>query len=129
MADTPETASEVPRQFPSVPPPVDLYPTSDIRFVLIELGKIGTKIDGLSDKIEKQTTKVEVLERTVDRVKTGGYVAIAILGAVGAFAWWAIGDRITNAVRVALAIPALQVEAPKPPAAPASPPPKQTPRP
>ena len=88
------------------------------------MGKIGAKIDNLSDKIEKQISKIEILERTVDRVKTGGYVAIVILGAVGAFAWWALGDRITNAVRNGLAIPAIQIDAPKAPMAPASPSPK-----
>jgi hypothetical protein len=30
-----------PRELASVPPPQDLYQTSDIRFVMIELGKVG----------------------------------------------------------------------------------------
>ena len=29
--------------------PKDLYPTSDIRFVMVELGKLQAKVDGLQD--------------------------------------------------------------------------------
>jgi hypothetical protein len=103
MADNPAgSESEVPRSFPSVPPPQDLYQTSDIRFVMVELGKIGTKIDHLSDTVTKHTDKIGSLERTVDRVRTGAIVAgVVISASVGLF-WWALGDRISTAVRTGL---------------------------
>jgi hypothetical protein len=55
-----------PKQFPIVPPQ-DLYPTSDIRFVLVELGKVSTKLDRLIDDVDKHGGKIGALEKTVDR--------------------------------------------------------------
>jgi hypothetical protein len=100
--------AEVPRSLPNVAPPADLYPTSDIRFVLVELGKISGKIDALSTKTEKLSSSVAVLEKVVDRAKTALYVGFTIIAMVGAFAWWALGDRITHAVSVGLEIPRFQ---------------------
>lgn len=80
-------------------PPQDLYPTSDIRFVMVELGKVGTKLDRLIEDVNKQSTKIETLERAVDRVKTGAIVAVAIISLAAGLFWWALGDRITTAVR------------------------------
>jgi len=96
--------SEPPRQVASVTPQ-DLYPTSDIRFVLVELGKVGTKLDRLIGDVEKQSGNIETLERSVDRVRTGAFVAIAILSAVAVLFWWALGDRITNAVQKGILFP------------------------
>ena len=110
MAKAHPPESGPPQQFANVPPPLDLYPTSDIRFVLVELGKIGSKIDNQAEDLKKQTAKLEVIERAVDRVKTGAFVAFVILSAVVTFFWWALGDRIANAVRTGLQLPALQLE-------------------
>lgn len=90
-----------PRQFPSVPPQ-DLYPTSDIRFVLVELGKVGTKLDRLIEDVDKHGAKIGSLERTVDRVWTGAIVAGVVISASVGFFWWALGDRISTAVRAGL---------------------------
>ncbi len=49
--------AEPPHDFANVPPPKDLYPTSDIRFVLVELGKLTEKIDNLSKSFENFGTK------------------------------------------------------------------------
>jgi hypothetical protein len=93
--------SEPPRQVASVTPQ-DLYPTSDIRFVLVELGKVSTKLDRLIEDVGKHGDKLGKLETTVDRVRTGAIVAGVVLsGAIGLF-WWALGDRITTAVRTGL---------------------------
>lgn len=90
-----------PRQFPSVPPQ-DLYPTSDIRFVMVELGKVSTKLDRLIEDVEKHGGKIGAVEKTIDRVWTGAIVAGVVVSASIAFFWWALGDRITTAVRAGL---------------------------
>jgi hypothetical protein len=109
--------SEPPRQVASVTPQ-DLYPTSDIRFVLVELGKVGTKLDRLIEDVGKQGDKLGTLETTVDRVRTGAIVGAVILsGAIGLF-WWAIGDRISAAVRLAL-FPSTETHTPPAPPIPA----------
>jgi hypothetical protein len=111
VADNPSQEGETPRQVATVTPPQDLYPTSDIRFVLIELGKVSNKIDGLTEAVGKQGTKIDAVERTVDRARTTVIVAAVILSAVGAIFWWALGDRITSAVHTGL----FPTEAPRPP--------------
>lgn len=106
---------------PEVPPPVrDLHATSDIRFVISELSKYGERIerivkdfekletkiernsDRIDEKLEKQCDKIDALTTSVDRVKTGAAVALTILTIVGGIFWWALGDRITNAVHAGL---------------------------
>jgi hypothetical protein len=91
-----------------------LYPTSDIRFVLVEIGKLSTKLDHLDETLGKTSAKVESVLQTVDRVKTGAIVASVILSGVLALFWWAIGDRIENAARHVLTDPAFasHIEAP-----------------
>jgi len=106
--------SEPPRQVASVTPPQDLYPTSDIRFVLVELGKIGTKLDRLIEDVGRHSDRIGHIDRTVDRVRTGAIVAVFILSGVIALFWWAIGDRITAAVRTGLFPTENNMHAPSP---------------
>lgn len=95
-----------PTSFPETTPPIDLYATSDIRFVMMEIGRFGAKIDRLIDDVGKQSSKINELERSIDRVKTGAIVAGAILSIVATLFWWALGDRVTNAVRTGLGLAA-----------------------
>lgn len=92
------TDSQPPKNFANVPPQ-DLYPTSDIRFVMNEQGKLGAKIDRLIQDVEKNGEKLGAVERTIDRFMTSVKVAGAILSVVAIVFWWALGDRITTAVR------------------------------
>jgi hypothetical protein len=102
-----------PRQFPSVPPQ-DLYPTSDIRFVMVELGKVSTKLDRLIEDVGKHSEKIGKLDTTLDRVRTGAIVAgVLISAAVGVF-WWMLGERITVAVKAGLFPSSISEHAPQP---------------
>ena len=69
---------------------------------MVELGKVVTKLDRLIEDVDKQSEKIVTLERAVDRVKTGSIVAAAIISVVAGLFWWALGDRITTAVRAGL---------------------------
>jgi hypothetical protein len=66
------------------------------------VGALGTKIDHLSEGISKQGQRLERVEKLLDRVWTGAIVGGAILSLVAVIFWWAVGDRITVAVRNAL---------------------------
>lgn len=92
-------ADTTPPSYPQTPPPQDLYPTSDIRFVLTAIGGLEAKINRLIDDVGKLAEKASALEKTVDRVwvgvRVGGVLIVAFLGLI----WWAMGDRITVAVK------------------------------
>lgn len=80
----PDQESEPPRQFANVPAPQDLYPTSDIRFVMVELGKLGTKVDRLIQDVDRHGTKIDAVSHQISFVKgalwvIGSLVAIAIV--------------------------------------------------
>lgn len=72
-----------PGQLPNVPPPPDLYPTSDIRFVMIELGKVSVKVDRLIQDVEGQGAKIDAVRHQISFVRgalwvIGGVIAIAV---------------------------------------------------
>jgi hypothetical protein len=77
---------------------------------MIELAKLSTKVDRLIEDVGKHGTRVATLETSVDRVKTGAIVATTILSFVAVVFWWALGDRITNAVRTGI-LPNVQTDA------------------
>jgi hypothetical protein len=101
-----------PRQFPSVPPQ-DLYPTSDIRFVMVELGKVGAKLDRLIEDVGKHSQKIDKLDTTLDRVRTGAIVATVLISGVATLFWWMLGERITAAVKAGLFPAAIAERAPQ----------------
>jgi hypothetical protein len=94
---------------------------------MVELGKIGTKLDRLIEDVDKHGTKIGLLEKTVDRVWTGAIVAGVVVSASVAFFWWALGDRISTAVRAGL-FPAAISESHTPVAPPPAPPPVPGPK-
>jgi hypothetical protein len=92
----PDQDSEPPRQFANVPTPQDLYPTSDIRFVMVELGKLGTKVDRLIQDVDRQGTKIDAVWHQISFVKG----ALWVLGGLFAIATVAVPIyfRMTNAL-------------------------------
>jgi hypothetical protein len=91
-----------PREYPQVTPPVDLYPTSDIRFVMVELGKLSTKVDRLIDDVKTNSEKTSKLSEKVEKfettIKVGGALIVIFMG----FIWWFVGDHIKTAVTTAM---------------------------
>lgn len=79
--DPPEP--ENPREFPDVTPR-DLYPTSDIRFVLLEIGKLTSKVDRLIADTESQDKKLNSLLHQSTFIKGAIAAGVAL---VGIFIW------------------------------------------
>lgn len=109
---------EVPREsdLPQVTPK-DLYATSDIRLVMVELGRLMTKVDRLIEDGKEQRDEIGKLRTTVDRFKTTIYVAGSIISALLFVFWLVMGDFIKSAVTASLAPhqAAAQVTSPSPP--------------
>lgn len=57
--DNPRGPSGTPNEMPEVSPPRDIYPTSDIRMVMIELGKHDVRLQGAEDAIARLVLAVE----------------------------------------------------------------------
>lgn len=85
-----------PKEYPQVTPPVDLYPTSDIRFVMVELGKLSTKVDRLIDDVEKAGDKVSDLSKKIASFETAAKVIGAALAIIAAVFWWVFGDYMKS---------------------------------
>jgi hypothetical protein len=96
VAKTPksESDSEPPRQFASVPPPQDLYQTSDIRFVMHEVGKLVAKVDRLIEDVGKHGDKIDGLRHQVTFVKGALWVIGFLILAFGAVATWYFTGKI-----------------------------------
>ena len=75
MAAGPE---ETPKAFPQTSPQ-DLYPTSDIRFVLIEIGKLTTKVDRLIDDVKSQGDKIDTVRNQISFVRGALWVIGGII--------------------------------------------------
>lgn len=76
----------------SGPPPQDLYPTSDIRFVLVEIGKLSTKVDRLITDVDKLDNKLGKVRDTLTFVRgvlwvVGGltFLALTVAGVTARF--------------------------------------------
>jgi hypothetical protein len=105
----------------SSPRPRNLYATSDIRFVTLEIGKLTSKVDRLIEDVGKQTAKVSDLEKAVDRVKTVGW----LLGGIIAVVVFLFGESIKQGAQSVVGLSkseAPQHVAPGPSAPPPGPP-------
>jgi hypothetical protein len=70
-----------PSEFAQVPPR-DLYPTSDIRFVLVEIGKLSASVDRLIDDVSAQGTKVDAIRHQVSFIKGAMWASGILIAAV-----------------------------------------------
>jgi hypothetical protein len=77
MSTTPDQGPTTPTTPPSTPP-VELYPMTDIRFVLVRIGELSAKVDRLIDDVSKQSTKVDDVRSKITFVRG----AIWVLGAL-----------------------------------------------
>jgi len=87
---TPMETTSTPTEFPQVAP--DLYPTSDIRFVMLEIGKLTSKVDRLIADVSGHGEKVEDIRHQISFVRgalwvVGGMVGLLLV----AIAWYFTG--------------------------------------
>ncbi len=61
--------------------PKDYYPTPDIRFVLVEIGKLSSNMERLISDVKSQSEKLDAVRHQVSFVK-GGIWVIGILFAL-----------------------------------------------
>jgi len=79
MAKRPSEPSDVsaPKDFPATTPR-DLHPTTDIRFVIHELGKLTSQVDRLVTDVANHGTKLGEVKEAISFVKG----AIWVIGGV-----------------------------------------------
>ena len=58
----------------------ELHPTSDIRFVIREVGELSAKVERLITDIGDQMKRLGTIERAIDRFKTTAIVTGILLG-------------------------------------------------
>lgn len=87
-------AGTTPEEFPQVPPK-DLYSTSDIRFVMLEIGKLTTKVDRLIEDVSGQSEKLDKVCHQVTFVKGALYVIGALMGIVIIAAGWYFSGKLS----------------------------------
>jgi hypothetical protein len=92
-----------PQSFPQVTPR-DLYPTSDIRFVMVEVGKLTASVERLIDDVKGHGTKLDDISHKISFLKGAIWVAGVVITVTIAITGWAISahwDAILAAYRAA----------------------------
>lgn len=78
--------------------PQNLYPTSDIRFVMMELGGLKKSVERLIDDVKDHGKEVTAATKSIDRFRiiiiTAGVCLGIFLPTLGTVLWWSIGERI-----------------------------------
>jgi len=80
-------------------PPRDLYPISDIRFVILEVGKLTAIADRLVSDVSALSTRVSRLEKFNWVIVTAAVVAVVVSG------FW-LGDKFSQLLQAIRAIAA-----------------------
>lgn len=72
----------------------DLYPVSDIRFVMVEIGKLNTLVNRLISDTSKHGDKIDEVRHQITYVKGALSVIFALLAVFGAVLVWYFKDKI-----------------------------------
>jgi hypothetical protein len=93
VAKKPETGRDsAPERFAETPPPRDLYQTSDIRFVMVEIGKLTANVDHLITEVQGHGAKIDAVRHQISFVKG----ALWVIGAMIVLVSTAIGLYLKN---------------------------------
>jgi hypothetical protein len=82
-------------QIPQVTPR-DLHPTSDIRFVMVELGKLTSTTSRLVADVEKLDTHIQKLNGAFNWAKGFAIAAVVLVPLCAGIIWWLIGGELTQ---------------------------------
>jgi len=101
--------SSVPTQsdLPTGTPPRELFPTSDIRFVMVEVGKLTAHVERLIEDVKSQSTKLDALAHQASFIKGGIAVSTFFLTAIIAVASYILSSKWNDLLA------AIKVVAPK----------------
>ena len=83
-----------PEDFPNTTPR-DLHPTSDIRFVMLKIGELTTKVDSLIKSVDSHGSKIDDLRDKVIFVKGAVWVLGALVAVIGVAAVWYFTGKLS----------------------------------
>lgn len=96
--------SVTPTEYAQVTPPRDLHSTSDIRFVMLEVGKLTANVERLINDITAHGSKIDELRHQATFIKGGLAFGIRILTAAIAIATFFLSskwDAVVAAIKAA----------------------------
>lgn len=93
MARPSTPTSKQPDEQPSTTPR-DLYPISDIRFVMTELGKLSTQVERLISDVRDQGSKLDDVRLKISFVNGAMWVIGGILVTFGAIFIWFLKGKL-----------------------------------
>ena len=99
----PPGESGPPTEYPQTTPR-DLYATSDIRFVMVEVGKLSANVERLIADIKSQGEKLDAVRHQASYIKGGLAVGIVLIGgfiAIASFFLSSKWDAVLQALRAA----------------------------
>jgi uncharacterized membrane protein YjjP (DUF1212 family) len=104
VAKRPSPPGQSPEDFPQTTPR-DLHPTSDIRFVMVEIAKLSTQVARLIEDVDEQSKKLDGIRQQSSYIKGGLAVAVLCLGVFG----WFLSQIVEGRLKTVLeALSALQ---------------------
>lgn len=87
-----------PREYAQTPPPRDLHPTSDIRFVIHEIGNLTAKVDRLIEDTKSGSDKISELAKKVSNFEVAAKCIGAAVVLVSIVFWWVFGEHVRTIV-------------------------------
>ena len=90
----PGDQNTTPEEFPSVSPR-DLYPTSDIRFVIVEVAKLTTQVERLIEDVKGHGDKIDAVRHQVTFVKGALWVIGGIMALVVVALGWYFSGKLS----------------------------------
>ena len=83
-----------PEEFPQTTPR-DMYATSDIRFVMLTIGELTTKVDSLISSVDNYGEKIDDLRHKVSFVKGAMWVIGGVLAILSIAAIWYFSGKLS----------------------------------
>ena len=94
MAKPTQTRDTSPQEFPQATPR-DLHSTSDIRFVMLSIGELNTKVDALIKSVDDHGDKIDDLRHKVSFVKGAMWVIGGALALFGIAIVWYFSGKLS----------------------------------
>ena len=88
-----------PPERPAGEPIRDLYPTMDARFVLVEIGKLGSKVDRLIDDVKSSSDRLDAVRHQITFVKGAMWVLGAVVTIITVGALWYVSGRLSITIK------------------------------